>query len=279
MVRMVKMLRISRMARLLRGIPELLILLKGIKAASRSVVIFFALWLIITYIYALAFRMIGDNDDSEYFGSMGVSMNTLLLMGILPEHATLVNSVTAEHLVFWPLMVSFVALASVTLMNMLVGVLVEVVSAIAKTEKEGITVLALATDLRSALTHMGVNIEVPLPREEVEKIITDPDCALVIEQAGADVLTLADMLPQIFEDNHDAGLKFEDLVETILNMRGSNPAKVKDVKGQLRAIKNAIKETEVAVRQAIGEDLHDLRTELYEMRMSRLENESCIDDD
>merc|ERR1719203_1528480 len=66
--RTVRMLRISRMARILRAVPELLILLKGVKAASRSVFVFFTLWLIIIYIYALMFRQICES-QTECSGS------------------------------------------------------------------------------------------------------------------------------------------------------------------------------------------------------------------
>jgi len=70
--RIVRMLRISRMARILRAVPELIILLRGVKAASRSVFVFFSLWLIIIYVYALIFRQLAQQTgttESRYFES------------------------------------------------------------------------------------------------------------------------------------------------------------------------------------------------------------------
>merc|ERR1719277_1245986 len=70
MVRIVKMLRVSRLARLLRAIPELVILMKGIGAASRSVFVFLMLWLIIIYIFAVFCRHLTDGQDIEQFNSV-----------------------------------------------------------------------------------------------------------------------------------------------------------------------------------------------------------------
>merc|ERR1712125_95991 len=95
--KMAKMFRISRMARLLRQVPELMVLLKGIGAASRTVTVFSALWLIIVYVFAVVFRQLtvnyAYNDTVHNFSSVTYSMNTLLLNGILPAHQGLVDDV------------------------------------------------------------------------------------------------------------------------------------------------------------------------------------------
>merc|ERR1719440_643952 len=60
MLRLAKMIRVSRMVRLLRSVPELLIIIKGIHHASRSVMVFFTLYLIIIYVYAVIFRQLTE---------------------------------------------------------------------------------------------------------------------------------------------------------------------------------------------------------------------------
>merc|ERR1719162_2644543 len=97
------MIRITRMARILRSVPELVVLLKGIGAASRSVCVFFLLWLIIIYIFAVVFRQITQGSDLEeaYFSSVPAGMNTLLLEAILPDNAALINMAGANNMLFW----------------------------------------------------------------------------------------------------------------------------------------------------------------------------------
>lgn len=261
--RLVKILRVTRMARLMRGLPELFILLKGLRAASRSVALFWVLWWILIYVYALIFRLVSDG-PTVYFNSMPQAMNSLLLDAILPNHAHYVRAVTEENIVFWILILSFIAVAYVLLMNMLVGVLVEVVQAIAVTEKDGIAVVSLATDLRSIMYVNSINIETGLNKECIEHLVGLAEFATVVEEAGADVHTVADMLHSMFEDqsDEDGKISFEDFVEAILSLRGANPVKVKDVKSQLRAIKVAVKETEVAMRGALFDEMNDIRAAL-----------------
>jgi len=278
--RMVKMLRISRMARLLRGVPELFILVKGMKAASRSVGIFFVMWLVIVYIYALIFRTISVGTiDSEFFPSVLGSMNSLILGGIIPAHALFVNGVSDELWVFWPIAITFVSIASVLLMNMLVGVLVEVVNAIAQTEKEGIAVLALATDLRWTMNTLGWSTEAAILTADLPKLIFEPEVAIILEQAGVDVVSFSDMLGVLFEES-DAELSFEELVEVILNLRDSNTARVKDVKQQLRAFKNFLKDTEIELRSAILEEVAGIQTEVKQFRnLAQRDADDGSDDD
>jgi len=275
--RLVKLLRVTRMARLMRGLPELFILLKGLRAASRSVALFWVLWWILIYVYALVFRLVTDG-PTVYFNSMPQAMNSLLLDAILPNHAHYVRAVTEENIVFWILILSFIAVAYVLLMNMLVGVLVEVVQAIAVIEKEGIAVLSLATDLRSIMLLNSINLETGLNKECIEDLVGQAEFAAVVESAGADVHTVTDMLHSMFEDqsDEDGKISIEDFVEAILNLRGANPVKVKDVKSQLRAIKVAVKEAEVAMRGALFDEMNDIRAALHHHMMQAAERD---DDD
>ncbi|CAE7406333.1 mtcA2, partial [Symbiodinium necroappetens] len=61
--------------------------------------------------------------------------------------------------------------------------------------------------------------------------------AQVVDAVGVDVVILCDMLEIIYEDAQrkgQMGMQFEEMVELVLSMRGSNPATVKDVKEVVR---------------------------------------------
>merc|ERR1712217_832217 len=108
----------------------------------------------------------GDDIGNQYFESVPVAMNTLLLDGILPDAAVLVNDMAGANPILWPFIMGFILLASLTLMYMLIGVLVEVIGVIAVTEKEVMTVSAVASDLRDALEHLGTDTEKPFGKTE-----------------------------------------------------------------------------------------------------------------
>merc|ERR1712054_100562 len=78
-------------------------------------------------------------------------MNKLLLEAMLPLYAPMVNNLAAANPMYWPAIMAFVLLASVTVMNMLIGVLVEVVRTVAATEKEGMTVAHVSHSLKEVM--------------------------------------------------------------------------------------------------------------------------------
>jgi len=279
MVRMVKLLRLSRMAKILRAVPELVIIMKGIGFAARSVAVFMVLWVMIVYVFAVAFRQLTNDLDigRTYFPTVPGAMNTLLMQGVFPENEQMVNDLTGAAPWMWPIIVGFIALVSVTVMYMLVGVLVDVVKVIATNEKEKLTVSYIASQLREELIKLGFNIEgIRFNKFEFEKLMVEPSVVKVVQSVGVDVVVMVDMLDMIFDDaekksGFDAagmpqGMSFPGLVDVILNMRGSNPATVKDCKEQLRVMKVLMFNAMIPVMTKIDKKFNDLRIEMAELR-------------
>lgn len=246
LIRIVKILRLSRLARLMRAVPEIIIFLKGIGAASRSVASLFGLWLIIIYVFAVFFAQTAEGDLKEAeFLNVPSSMNTLLLQGIFPDNSKLVYNTSADNPIFWPIIVFFVLLASITLSYMLIGVLVQIVQVIAGTEKERAVVGIVANHLRKEWQDKGHDMETLLSKHEFQQLLVEPAIALFLQDVGVDMLVLVDMAEMIYDDiaKEHRGISFEHFVDAVLNMRGTNPVTVQDVKSQLRIMKRMIKES------------------------------------
>lgn len=258
-VKMVKLIRLSRMARLLRTLPELIIIIKGLSFAARSVCVFFLLWGMIVYVFAILFRQITEDSavGQTYFKSVPDAMNTLLLNGVFADNANLVSTVSADNWVLWPILIFFMALVSLTLMYMLVGVLVDVVGVVATSEKEGMAVSLIASNLRTELQRLGFKDDAEITQSQFQNLMLDAGTLKVIQSVGVDVVVLADMLDLVFEQFSKGThvLRFPDLVEMVLSMRGTNPATVKDCKEQIRVTKALLKD-------AMDSMLVDLRHEL-----------------
>merc|ERR1719158_718181 len=93
-------------------------------------------------------------------------MNYLLLEGMLPLYSPIVNTCTDVHPAYWPAIMVFILLASVTVMNMLIGVLVEVVRTVAATEKEGMTVIHVTHQLKQVMAQFQSGSDLSNAREE-----------------------------------------------------------------------------------------------------------------
>merc|ERR1719217_706506 len=107
-------------------------------------------------------------------------------------------------------------------MFMLIGVLCEVVSAIASTEKEGILAGNVAGGLREAFDSMGMPCDIPLSKQQFQDLLCEPSIVDRLTDVGTDPVVLVDMSEVIFDsvDKEGSGMSFEKFVDVVLSMRG-----------------------------------------------------------
>mmetsp|Transcript_79533 Transcript_79533/g.165157 ORF Transcript_79533/g.165157 Transcript_79533/m.165157 type:complete len:858 (+) Transcript_79533:102-2675(+) len=256
MARLLRLSRMARMVRLFRAMPELLILLKGMAAATRSVFFTLCLLMIVLYVFGIAFRQLTDSTavGDKYFSSVVKSMYTLLIDGTFMDSlGPLVRAVGQESpalaMLFW----LFVLMSAMTVMNMLIGVLCEVVSAVAATEKEALAINFVKERMRDLFTLIGKSDGGLISKEEFLKIVQKPEACRVLEETGVDVLGIIDMADTIFSENNESGepedkpLGFTELMELILDLRGSNTAKVRHIVDLRRHSIRATSQTNKAI--------------------------------
>jgi hypothetical protein len=309
-VRIAKMFRLARMARLLRMVPELVVIMTGIGVAARSVFFFSLLLLIIVYVYGVALRQITKNTDigHEFFRTVPWAMNSLLLEGLFPERAETINTLSDAMPALYPIAISFVVLAAITIMYMLVGVLVEVVRAVSETEKEKLMVTDVSCRLRMVMdqfmdrekpggragpgrmfpsfwSHSSApdveesrtfDNQTMIDQGQFQTFVTLPHVAQIIRDVGVDVEGLLDMSSIIYENLQKqgaTGLSFADFIELILNMRGTNPVTVKDVNAQLRVVKGMFKDSTESLHKHIHDVITNLRNDLNSEVSSELRTE------
>jgi len=228
-LRLLRLTRMMRMARLLRAAPELMILIKGIAGATRSVGFTLLLLSGIIYIFAIAFRTLTDGSElgQRHFPTVPRAVSTLLLDGTLPDLAGIVYDVAAEHLLYGVLLVIFILLASLTVMNMLVGVLVEVVCTVSSVEKEQMEATFLKGHMLHLLRGLDEDGDVRISRDEFGKLLEKPKAIKALQEVGVDVVGLAELSDFIYKDRNE--LSFPDFMETVLQLRGTNTATVKSI--------------------------------------------------
>jgi hypothetical protein len=220
------------MVRILRAIPELMILVKGMVVAARSVFFTLCLLLVVVYVFAIAFVQLTDGTEvgEEYFDTVPTAANSLILHGTLLEECPVVvnmlGEITLGHMLLFYL---FVLVASLTVMNMLVGVLVEVVKVVSLVEKEQLQVQYVKDRLALVTGDFRVDDggEAQISKGEFEALIQTPEAAKALHDVGVDVVGLVDFLDFLFPE--DRPLSFPEFMESILELRGGNKATVKDI--------------------------------------------------
>lgn len=126
-----------------------------------------------------------------------------------------------------------------------------------------------------------------LSQQEFEQLLMLPEPARIVSGVGVDIGVLLDMMDIIYEDLEKkgiVGLSFESMVDLILNLRGANPATVKDIKEVLRVMKAMMNDKITGLQKRISDEFHSIRTDLGALHEETMhnhhdDNENADEDD
>jgi hypothetical protein len=221
--------RVARTARLLNSIPELMILAKGMLIAVRSVLSILFLLTLVIYIFAVTFTQVlaGTPVAAGKFDSVPQSMNFLLLQVLCGFDAAFIDSLLTVGFVYYALFLVFLLLASLTIMNMLIGILCDVVATVADVEKDE----AFNRDLDSQVMDLARTLDKSgsgtIFRDEFDEVTRNPALAQSLDELGVDVVSISDYAHFIFSQCEE--LSHQDFVMMVSQFRGCKGATVKDM--------------------------------------------------
>merc|ERR1719491_2045693 len=226
------------MARLMRAVPEMMVIIKGMVASTRTVVITGALMTLVLYTFCILFtdayherERAEDVEEPEIeamFGTMGKSMFSLFIYAtILDDVTQATNAIRASE--NWWMLTAFmfvILISSFMMLNMLIGVLVEVVGATAEGEREK----AIESNIREAIGHIFSNMDQDSNKEisrgeflamRKHKAVMDALGELDIHSAHFNLY--AELLFRPSEEQESGGvvpgISYEKLVSMILRLR------------------------------------------------------------
>merc|ERR1719291_120668 len=154
-------------------------------------------------------------------------MSTLLLGGILPDISPTTLEFAEEDFFFAFFFFMFVLLAYVMIMNMLIGVLVEVVSVVASVEKESNQVASVKRVLQKWAPEADMDGDNMFGVNEFKNMLNTTGCARDLNDVGVDAIALIDHADFVYRDK-DA-LTFSEMLSVVLGLRGRNDPKVQDL--------------------------------------------------
>jgi len=236
MARLLRLSRMARMVRLFRAMPELLILIKGLGASVRSMLFTLVLLFSIVYVFAVAFKQLCDGTDCEHaFASVSEAIHTLWLNGTLMDDiGSLIQPLEKQGVLMLWLFYIYLLLTALTMMNMLIGVICEVVSAVSATEKEALMLSYVRDQIKTLMTKGDFDEDRAISQEEFMELLQNKAAANILQDVGVDVVGLVDVADTIFEADpeqadEEKNLSFAEFMNLVLDMRGSNTATLKDI--------------------------------------------------
>jgi len=252
MARMLRLTRLARITRLLRAVPEVMTLLKGIIAAMRSVFFTIVLLGCFLYLFAVIFRVQGSQYKSDpkfaaLFDTVPMCMWTLLIKGcFLDDPSSPLEVLRNKSKVLTFLFVCFIFISSFTILNMLIGILCDVVHKVSEAEKDRAAALYLQNTLLEILECYDKDEDKSLGKEEFAWLMQNPEIHVILSNFGVDAADLLKMKDVLFEEkfsmqhtndveggdeavSHVRKLTFDEMLEKIMRLRGGNASSVHDV--------------------------------------------------
>jgi hypothetical protein len=250
-LRLFRLARLSRLVRMLRSLPELMIMIKGMITAAASVGYTLGLLMVITYVFAIAIRNLvppdsdmtqewldnwqeeieGDGIESVYFSSVPEAIHNLIIFATFCDDLSVfIIPVKEASTVCMILCWIYIALSSLTVMNMLIGVLCEVISAVAAEEKESMMIDKVKDKFGKIVKMLDKNSDGCLSWDEFQEIFKHQEAMEALESVNVDASTLVDVAEDFFfEDGQKVKIEFSQFMEIVLDLRGGQGATVKDV--------------------------------------------------
>jgi hypothetical protein len=157
-------------------------------------------------------------------------MRYLLVQGTMPDVFDAIMPIWEDNHLYALMFAFFVLVVTITIMNMLVGVLVGVVNTITAVEKESLMIHFVKDSLLELMDDISADEDKDgkIDRHEFEQLIQVPNAIRAFSQMGVDVVGLVDLADFIFKDSHSS-VSYGDFIDLLIQLRGSNQATVKDV--------------------------------------------------
>lgn len=230
MLRLLRMLRVARATRLVHNAPELLILARGIFEGMRSVLAVLCLCGLVIYIFAIMFTELLAGRGvipPGTFDNVPESMDFLLRTVLCGPDAHFMVTLLDAHWSYYCLFILFLVITVVMIMNMLIGILCDVVAKVADESKEDAFEQEVSFHVNKMATALDTDGSGTLSRAELETIIRDPDLAQGFNSIGVDIIGLADFARFCFEQCDE--MTYDEYTQLVYQFRGSKNATLKDL--------------------------------------------------
>lgn len=263
-LRLLRLLRVSRMAKLMKTFPELMLILKGLAAAVSAVswtLVLVMMGLIVgSIIFTNQYHQGLKSDEevvdtvSEYFGNMGKSMFSLIIMGTLLDDITLCTNAirTSGQVMMLFFLIVFIVLSSFMMLNMLLGILVEVVANTAEGEKMKAKNTIVRKELIAAANAMGQQTQ-GVRKHQFLSMCEDPKVFKNLDTLGIQSQHFQSIAQLLFESQEDqeqdVALSGEELVARLFKVQPGTEMTFSELSTVEKTVQDSRKEMRRRVSQ------------------------------
>jgi len=230
LARLLRLCRIAKVTKVVLAMPELVVLVRGLIVGCRAATSSLTFIGVIVYVFAVIFRQLARDTalEAKFFGSIPDSMSTLLLTSVLPDHSDYFTEDFAEEPFYFGLLYFFfIILIAYVVLNLLVGVFVNVAIMVSTHDQEEIRAQVLRQELTAMLESLGMGDTCTISDGNFHTLVIQPGFCDILRRAGVDPVGLIENTKHILKDRGE--IQVGALLELVLQLRGTNVATVRDL--------------------------------------------------
>jgi hypothetical protein len=180
-------------------------------------------------VFAITMHMLtkGSDEVYEYWGTVSRCMMTLLANGTMGDSVGTVMRGIARNAPALTAFLIFVVLSAVTVTNMLIGVLCEVVSHVAEAEKEYAVLSKLKTTLLVMLKRLDEDGSGDISKTELHGILRDDGALQVLDELDINVEYFVESLDMMYESTETCTIP--QIMQLLLDQQGARDPALKDM--------------------------------------------------
>jgi len=249
-LRLLRLLKLSRMARLMRAFPELVTMVRGMVRSLRAISSSAILVGLMTYTCAVFLHMLLKDEDALNkhirtkvlwwgvdFSTVPNCMwvlfmhGTLILDSAAPLMTVLIYSPDPQVVIAGLVFVSFLFLTALLILQMLIGVLCDVVSQVGQERRDSRAVGVVRQELLGTLKELGDG-EGNISQAELLQVMSHAKCTAVLEHLNINRAFLLQMQNLMFP-TPQAKVSIKAILELMIMCRGEETATVQTLAGGL----------------------------------------------
>merc|ERR1712176_730776 len=147
----------------------------------------------------------------------------------------------------------FIGVANLTILNMLIGVLCDVVSAVADVEKEEIAFLNTRDKIQAVMKDLDTDNDNVISAAEFKMLACNKKVWHLLKDVNVDPDGFIDFGKQLFEDDPKAKIEFDAFMQMTMDMREDSEASVKSLRKFWMQVKSRLLKD--------SEEIQNLRSE------------------
>jgi hypothetical protein len=238
-LRLLRLLKLTRMGRLGKMFPELVTMIRGLVGSLRAILSTLLLVLLLTFTVALVMLMLLKPEteiNKELHQRLGLNFSTLPnCMWTLFMDATLLldGSIVFTELLYanrlnpviaGVILVMFTLVTALCILQMLIGVLCDVVSRVGANQRDGDAIALMKQEVIHDL-HEYVDENNKVSRDKLREAMSKPETKAVLKQLNINQLFLTELQKAMFAGGN-TGVSIKAVTEMMLLCRGDNAATV-----------------------------------------------------